>query len=120
MISGSPEVRGVNLDPQTRCAHYHTALDVVAIKMKCCGVYYACKDCHEALAGHDIQLWTRDEWTRKAVVCGCCRTELSINDYIESGHRCPACNAEFNPACSTHYRFYFETPAEISKSPALR
>jgi uncharacterized CHY-type Zn-finger protein len=120
MITGSVDVRGVNLDPQTRCEHYHSALDIVAIKMKCCGVYYACKDCHAALAGHEIDVWPRSEWTQKAILCGYCRTELTINDYIGTGHRCPACKAEFNPGCRKHYQLYFGVPAEISKSLALR
>jgi uncharacterized CHY-type Zn-finger protein len=111
MIAGSPEVRGVNVDPQTRCVHYRTAVDIIAIKMKCCGVYYACKDCHDALAGHEIKVWPQSEWMQKAVLCGCCRTELTIRDYMESGHRCPACGAEFNPGCKNHYGFYFEVRA---------
>jgi uncharacterized CHY-type Zn-finger protein len=112
MIADSPEVRGVKLDPQTRCVHYHTAVDIVAIKMKCCGVYYACKDCHEALAGHEIQVWPQSEWMRRAVLCGFCRTELTIDDYMASEHRCPVCSAEFNPGCRKHYHFYFELPRD--------
>ena len=107
MIS-DPEVRGIQLDPQNRCVHYHTCVDIIAIKMKCCGVYYACKDCHDELAGHEIQVWPEDEWTQKAVLCGQCGTELTINDYMACGHRCPACSAELNPRCSNHYHFYFE------------
>jgi uncharacterized CHY-type Zn-finger protein len=110
MVARSLEVHGVDLDPQTRCVHYHTAADVIAIKMKCCGLYYACKDCHDALAGHKIQVWPRNQWMQKAVLCGCCRTELTISDYMASEHRCPACGAEFNPGCRKHYRFYFELP----------
>ena len=34
-------VSGIDLDAQTRCAHYHKAQDIIAIKMKCCGVYDA-------------------------------------------------------------------------------
>ena len=52
-----PEVRGINVDAQTRCVHYRSDLDIVAIKMRCCGVYWACKDCHIALAGHAIAVW---------------------------------------------------------------
>jgi hypothetical protein len=33
-----PEVRGINLDSQTRCEHNHGPTDIVAIKMHCCGV----------------------------------------------------------------------------------
>jgi uncharacterized CHY-type Zn-finger protein len=41
----TPSVHGIELDAQTRGAHWRSPLDIVAIKMKCCGVYYACKNC---------------------------------------------------------------------------
>ena len=103
-----PNVNGIDLDPQTRCAHYNKPIDVIAIKMKCCGLYYPCKDCHEALAGHDLEVWLREEWDQLAVLCGCCGTELSIRTYMECGNICPACRAQFNPGCRNHYHFYFE------------
>ena len=43
----SPPVFGRDLDPQTRCAHWHSPLDIIAIKMKCCGAYWACRECHD-------------------------------------------------------------------------
>jgi uncharacterized CHY-type Zn-finger protein len=105
-----PEVRGIDLDAQTRCAHYRTVLDIVAIRMKCCGIYYACKECHEALADHPIAVWPQEEWSQPAVLCGACGGELSIARYMESGHRCNQCGAAFNPGCRNHYRFYFASP----------
>lgn len=102
------EVRGIGLDANTRCAHYRSELDIVAIKLKCCGIYYACKDCHEALAGHAIDLWPEAEWDRPAVLCGTCQTEITIREYMKCGSRCPACGAAFNPGCRKHYRFYFD------------
>jgi uncharacterized CHY-type Zn-finger protein len=102
-----PDVRGVDLDPETRCAHYHSKLDVIAIKMKCCGAYYACKDCHEALAGHGIEVWPSAEWDQEAVLCGVCGTEFTVLQYMHCGNRCPCCTAEFNPGCRNHYHFYF-------------
>jgi uncharacterized CHY-type Zn-finger protein len=104
-----PEVRGVGLDAQTRCDHYNTPSDIIAIRMKCCGVYYACKDCHEALAGHAIAVWPRAEWDRRAVLCGSCGGELTIREYLASGYQCPACGAAFNPSCRNHYALYFES-----------
>ena len=106
-----PTVLGVDLDDETRCAHWRSALDIVAIKMRCCGEYYACKDCHEALADHAVRVWPRAEWTETAILCGACGVELSIAAYMESGDRCPTCRAPFNPGCRTHYHFYFEAPA---------
>jgi uncharacterized CHY-type Zn-finger protein len=104
-----PEVRGVDLDAQTRCAHCRTAHDVIAIRMKCCGVYYACKECHEALAGHPIEVWPQAEWNQPAVLCGACANEMSINSYMASGNSCPNCRTLFNPGCRKHYGFYFAT-----------
>ena len=98
------------MDPQTRCAHYHSELDIIAIRMRCCGEYYACKDCHEALAGHPIEVWPRVEWDAKAILCGACKAELTIHEYLNCGHRCPACGAAFNPGCGRHAHFYFEMP----------
>src|SRR5215475_9988051 len=45
-LLGQIRVRGINLDSQTRCAHYHGPTDIIAFKLKCCRQYYACKDCH--------------------------------------------------------------------------
>jgi uncharacterized CHY-type Zn-finger protein len=103
------KVEGVDAGPQTRCAHWHGERDVIAIKMRCCGAYYACKDCHEALAGHAIRTWPREEWDEKAVLCGVCGHEMSVREYLGCAGTCPACAASFNPGCREHYRFYFET-----------
>jgi uncharacterized CHY-type Zn-finger protein len=103
-----PAVLGVSVDPETRCAHYHSPRDIVAIRMKCCDCYYACKDCHGALAGHPVQRWPRAEWNERAVLCGACREEMRIRDYLESADACPACMAPFNPGCREHHHFYFE------------
>ena len=103
-----PEVRGVNLDPETRCAHWRSPLDIIAIKMRCCGVYYACRDCHDALADHPAQVWPRAEWDAPAVLCGACGTEMSVNAYLNSDNRCRTCGAAFNPGCKLHHHLYFE------------
>src|ERR1700678_2144769 len=105
MGQNPPEVLGINVDSQTRCAHYSKPIDIIAIKMKCCGIYYACKDCHIALADHEIVAWPQNEWDRKAILCGACGTELTIHGYMGCGHRCPFCNAEFNEACRKHYHY---------------
>jgi uncharacterized CHY-type Zn-finger protein len=109
MAHTRPRVVGIDLDPQTRCAHYRTSLDIIAIKMKCCGVYYACKDCHDALADHAIEVWPRHEWSRPAVLCGVCEIELSIDRYLSCANKCPDCSSHFNPGCHNHYHHYFET-----------
>jgi uncharacterized CHY-type Zn-finger protein len=102
-------VHGLELDAETRCVHWRSALDIVAIKMKCCGLYYACRDCHDVLAGHAIARWPESEWDENAILCGACGVELSIRAYLECGDACPACKAPFNPGCRHHRHFYFET-----------
>jgi uncharacterized CHY-type Zn-finger protein len=115
MLPTTPEVRGLNLDPQTRCLHYHGPTDIIAIKMKCCATYYACKDCHDALASHSIEVWPQSEWNTQAVLCGVCRAELNISSYLQSNSRCPNCHAAFNPGCRNHYHFYFAVPKPSQK-----
>lgn len=102
------EVFGKVTDDQTRCMHYHSPLDIIAIKFKCCGKYYPCYQCHDETAGHAAEVWKKDEWDIKAILCGVCKHELTINDYIQSGNKCPYCDSSFNPNCSRHYNLYFE------------
>ena len=101
-------VHGKPIDDATRCVHYHSPLDVIAIKFKCCGKYYPCYQCHEEEAGHKAQTWKIDEWDTPAVLCGLCKTELSIEQYMHSRNHCPHCRAAFNPNCSKHYDLYFD------------
>ena len=103
-----PTVRGVALDPQTRCAHYHSPLDVIAIKMRCCGDYYACRACHDALADHAVTVWPREAWDQPAVLCGACGEQMSVHRYLACDSACPACGALFNPGCRNHHHLYFE------------
>jgi len=102
-----PTVRGIDLDPETRCTHWHSPLDIIAIRMKCCGVYYACRECHDALAGHAAEVWPEVEWDQTAVLCGVCGHQMSVRDYLDCENRCPHCGAGFNPGCRHHYHLYF-------------
>lgn len=107
-------IKGINIygkpiDQQTRCQHWHSDLDVIAIKFKCCEKYYPCFSCHEETADHEPEVWPKSEFDTKAILCGVCGTELSITDYQNSSNTCPNCKAAFNPGCSKHYHLYFET-----------
>ncbi len=102
------QVLGISLDTQTRCYHYHSARDVIAIKFKCCNTYYACYACHEALAGHHAQKWARSEFNEHAILCGACHKELTIQDYLSCSSSCPHCGALFNPGCKSHWNLYFD------------
>ena len=105
--SGRPRVLGVGVKADTRCAHYHSDLDVIAVKMRCCDEYYACIECHDALAGHSTRRWATEEFDSAAILCGVCGTELTIREYLGCDYECPACGAPFNPQCSVHQHFYF-------------
>jgi uncharacterized CHY-type Zn-finger protein len=110
-------VYGLDLDTQTRCDHYRSALDIIAIRMRCCDRYYACKNCHDALESHEIETWQTSEREERAVLCGACGNELTIRQYMQCGNVCPNCAAAFNPGCRNHWEFYFEmTPDEVRSS----
>jgi len=101
-------VRGSSVNEYTQCAHYHSHLDVVAVKFKCCDTFYACIHCHEELAGHAPEVWAKDERENQAIFCGNCRQTLSIVEYIGCENSCPRCGAAFNPRCAEHHHLYFE------------
>lgn len=103
-----PRVLGSPVDEQTRCLHYRTSLDVVAIRFRCCGEYYPCHLCHQESAGHPAVAWPVDEHDTAAILCGVCRGELTIRDYL-AVEGCPRCGAPFNPGCRAHAHLYFET-----------
>lgn len=108
MKVGAIEVKGKPIDEQTRCVHYHSPLDIIALKFRCCGSYYPCFYCHEETTDHLPQRWRSEDAEEKAILCGACQTELTIAQYRNSGYTCPACSAVFNPGCHKHDHLYFE------------
>lgn len=108
MVNSTIDVKGIDVDAETRCAHYHSEIDIIAIKFKCCGEWFPCFDCHAAIADHEPAVWTKEERNKKAILCGACRHHLTIAEYFECGSRCPRCAADFNPGCANHYQLYFE------------
>ena len=103
-----PSVFGLDLDGETRCRHWHSPRDIVALRLPCCGRYYACRDCHDALAGHPARVWPRAAFDQPAALCGACGHEMSAAVYLACADRCPACAAPFNPGCRLHRHLYFE------------
>ncbi|PTH27325.1 CHY zinc finger protein [Staphylococcus auricularis] len=103
-----PKVYCSLVDNKTRCTHYHTDVDIIAIKFKCCDKYYPCYQCHAEHESHPVQRWSQDEWDTKAILCGVCKHELTIREYMNTDH-CPQCGAQFNARCQLHYHHYFET-----------
>lgn len=102
------DVYGVEVDSQTRCQHYHTDEDIIAIKFACCQTYYPCRECHDAVAGHAAEVWPETDRAQRAILCGSCGHELTIDEYLHCDAECPYCGAHFNPRCSLHYNLYFD------------
>lgn len=100
-------IYGAAVDHETRCIHYHSNKDIIAIKFKCCDRYYPCYKCHEEEADHHIERWPKEQWNELAILCGSCRTELTIHQYMNTTI-CPKCRSSFNENCSLHYSIYFE------------
>ena len=101
-------VRGIDVDPQTRCAHWHSELDIIALRMKCCGNWFPCYDCHTETTSHTGAVWPLDERATEAILCGACGHTLTIQDYLACESTCTACATPFNPGCATHAHLYFE------------
>jgi uncharacterized CHY-type Zn-finger protein len=115
-------LRGVAVDPETRCAHWDDPVDVIALRFGCCETYYPCDACHDATADHEAEPWPRDRFDEPAVLCGVCGVTLSAREYLDdnsearsasssrtqSDDACPRCDADFNPGCRKHRDRYFE------------
>ena len=105
----SVPLRGVDVDPETRCAHWNAAVDVIALRFGCCETYYPCVACHDAATDHDAAPWPRERFGEPAVVCGRCRGRLTAREYLACDDACLRCDAEFNPGCRAHRDAYFES-----------
>jgi uncharacterized CHY-type Zn-finger protein len=105
---GKVSVHGRGLDSATRCIHYRTPADIIAIKFRCCRTYYSCFYCHQEEAEHPAQQWPESDFGEAAILCGACGSELTIREYLTCNATCPACGAAFNPGCALHYGLYFE------------
>lgn len=104
-----PKIYGVEVDAETRCLHYHSPVDVIALKFGCCERYYPCYECHLEVADHPPQPWPRARFDEPAVLCGVCGQELTVHEYQACDSQCPACGARFNPGCKLHAHLYFES-----------
>jgi len=75
-------LRGVAVDPETRCAHWDSERDVVALRFGCCGTFSPCHACHAETADHEPAPWPRARFDDPAVLCGVCGTTLSARRYL--------------------------------------
>ena len=100
------EVYGSIIDEQTRCVHYHSNEDIIAIKFRCCGKYYPCYRCHDDHEDHAIIPWGTDEYDAYAILCGVCRRAHTVSEYMNTD-RCLKCSSKFNEGCKHHHHIYF-------------
>ncbi|HLR74776.1 MAG TPA: CHY zinc finger protein [Virgibacillus sp.] len=97
------------IDRETRCHHYQTEKDRIAIKFYCCKQFFPCYQCHADYGCGKRAVWPRDQFHMKAVLCGTCGYTLTVTQYLMSGDKCPSCQSPFNPGCSRHTSLYFAT-----------
>jgi uncharacterized CHY-type Zn-finger protein len=102
-----PTVYGISVSPLTQCAHWHSPLDIIAIKHFCCDKFYGCISCHDACEAHKSDVWPWDRRNERVVLCGNCKYILTIDEYMKSGSKCTACGSAFNPGCKNHWGLYF-------------
>jgi len=101
-------IHGTAVNERTQCAHYHSERDIIAIRHKCCGEFYACIHCHNEAANHPAEVWPKAEFQTEAIYCGSCHQTLPVASYLSCNSTCPHCQAAFNPGCANHYHLYFE------------
>lgn len=98
---------GLVVDGETRCVHYDSDSDVVAMRFPCCDCYYPCFRCHAMVTDHEHERIPPDQFDDPAVLCGACGATLSARTYFDCGDACPACGTAFNPGCQRHRDRYF-------------
>ncbi|WP_128835886.1 CHY zinc finger protein [Streptococcus sp. DD11] len=106
-------VYGDLIDKETRCIHYHSALDIIALKCFACRRYYPCFACHDTCERHTYVPYPMSRSADKVVLCGGCRSELTIAQYLNSAAACPVCSRSFNPGCKAHAAIYFQADSRF-------
>lgn len=101
------DIFGKPIDDQTRCEHYATDQDVVAIKFACCLRFYPCHLCHDETVDHSTRQWSPERRDEHAILCGVCQQTMTIATYL-SVSGCPHCGARFNAGCRLHHHLYFQ------------
>ena len=62
------------------------------------------------MADHDAERWPVERHEEPAVLCGCCGTELAVQEHL-CADAYPDCEAAFDFACADHGDRYFEPVA---------
>lgn len=105
ILVGATRVYGLPIDAQTRCVHWAGPVDVVALSHPCCGRFYPCAECHDAVADHARKTWPA-EGEEEVALCGSCGTLMTAREYMQA-KGCGGCGHGFNPRCALHRDRYF-------------
>lgn len=97
------------IDEETRCKHYHSECDRIAIKFYCCNEFFPCYFCHLEHGCGNEAVWPFDQFDERAILCGTCGYVLTIAEYFNHHDACPNCNVQFNQGCQYHHHLYFNT-----------
>ncbi|EPY54030.1 hypothetical protein SPOG_02747 [Schizosaccharomyces cryophilus OY26] len=98
-------IYGLLVDDWSRCQHYHSELDIVALRCFACKRFYACFTCHNILESHRFEPW-KETPNLFPVLCGACKHNLTRDQYQQTSN-CPNCERPFNPNCRKHKSYYF-------------
>lgn len=101
------QAQGLLVDDESRCVHYHSDKDIVVLQCYECKKYYACYQCHNEIEEHIFSPYPLSLKGDRPVLCGSCKETLTYEEYSGKGN-CPYCKAAFNPACQSHYSYYFK------------
>jgi uncharacterized CHY-type Zn-finger protein len=106
-------VRGLDVDLHGRCRHWSGPNDIVATSFPCCVGWWACRECHDRTQDHAATPWPRDRFYELVVMCGGCRSRLSVHYHLSlPGDACPHCGRTWNPQCRDHADRYFAGAVE--------
>lgn len=103
-------IKGKLVDNESRCVHWHSTLDVIALRFKCCDQFYACYSCHDECETHEVEKYsvcTDSNASVPLIICGVCKLQMTFPQY--QALQCPRCSAHFNPGCKLHYHLYFDS-----------
>ena len=99
-------IKGINIDPQGRCKHWHSEVDIVANRCAKYRDFYSCYLCHDELTTHEFMPMLIDS-EEIAVICGVCEYKMTASVYLNLAYKCPNCQHLFNPGCALHKNTYF-------------
>src|SRR5699024_7970441 len=98
---------GKLMDIETRCKSYVSVKDFMEIKFYRCNTFYTFFTGDREQVNHALGNCPKEKFNTKAILCGVCRTEMTIETYMNH-NACPECGSVYNENCQLHYPIYFD------------